>query len=145
MSKNKGGRPSKKAQVDLRAVAKLARRGWTDIEMADFFGVGITTWKRWKGEDEKFRTALKDWKREADERVERSLYERACGYSHPDVHVSNYQGDVTLTPIDKHYPPDTTAGIFWLKNRDPARWRDKQEVEQKGEMRVTFDRVESGL
>jgi len=34
-----------------------------------------------------------------------------------------------IVPTVKHYPPDTTAAIFWLKNRQPAKWREKQEVE----------------
>jgi hypothetical protein len=47
------------------------------------------------------------------------------GYSHPDVHVSNYQGEITVTPLVKHYAPDPVACIFWLKNRRPDLWRDK--------------------
>lgn len=123
------GRPSKKPGIDMAMVGKLARMGWTDAQMADFFGVAEATWYRWKAEDDQFSEALKDWKVEADARVERTLYERALGYSHPDVHISNYQGEITVTPITKHYPPDTTAAIFWLKNRRPAEWRDKQEVQ----------------
>lgn len=123
-----GGRPSKKSNLDLKRVEALAKRGWTDEEMARFFEVATSTWYRWKAEDAKFSEALKNWKDEADARVERSLYERAIGYEHPDVHASNYQGTVTLTPIQKKYPPDTTAAIFWLKNRQPDQWRDKQEI-----------------
>ncbi len=67
-----------------------------------------------------------------DNRVERSLYNRAVGYSHPDVHVSNFQGQVTLTPITKHYPPDVAAAFIWLKNRRPDLWRDRQEVAHTG-------------
>lgn len=137
--KRRAGRPSKKDGLDLRQVEKVARKGWTDAEMADFFGVDRATWYRWKAEDEKFCDALKSWKAEADARVERSLYERACGFSHPDTHVSNYQGDVTLTPIVKHYPPDTTAAIFWLKNRDPQNWRDRQDHEHSGSLTIRHE------
>ena len=126
-TQRKRGRPSKKGNLDLKKVEKLARMGWTDAQMADFFDVDERTWHRWKAADEEFRQALKEWKDEADARVERSLYERATGYSHPDVHISNYQGHITITPVIKRYPPDTTAAIFWLKNRKPAEWRDKQE------------------
>lgn len=55
------------------------------------------------------------------------MFERATYYSHPDTHISNFQGDITVTPLTKHYPPDTTACIFWLKNRKPKDWRDKVE------------------
>lgn len=132
-----GGRPSKKATLDLKQVKRLAEKGWTDEEMAAFFEVSTRTWLRWKATDEKFCQALKEWKGHADARVERSLYEKAIGFEHPDVHVSNYQGTVTLTPIQKRYAPDTTAAIFWLKNRQPEKWRDKQEVEHGGEINHT--------
>ena len=124
----KQGRPSKYDQIDKSQVEKLAKAGWDDNQMADFFGVSERTWNRWKKANAEFCQPLKDWKAEADHRVERSLYERACGYQHDDVHVSNYQGEVTLTPITKHYPPDTTAAIFWLKNRQPKEWRDRHEL-----------------
>ena len=58
-----------------------------------------------------------------------SLFKRATGYSVTDTHVSNYHGDITLTEIDKNYPPETTAAIFWLKNRQKKKWRDKQDHE----------------
>lgn len=63
----------------------------------------------------------------ADAEVGERLFQRACGYSHPDVHISNYQGAITQTEITKHYAPDTTACIFWLKNRRPDLWRDRME------------------
>ncbi|MCO6427132.1 hypothetical protein [Nitrosomonas communis] len=69
-------------------------------------------------------------KLEADSKVAESLYKRATGYSHPDTHVSNYQGEITLTEITKHYPPDTAAAFIWLKNRQPSKWKDKVEVKE---------------
>lgn len=71
-------------------------------------------------------------KEEADATIADSLYHRAKGYSHPEVHVSNYQGAVTLTPLTKHYPPDTAAASLWLRNRQPKRWRDKVDHELAG-------------
>ena len=79
-----GGRPTKYEDLDLTKVKKVASKGWTDMEMADFFDVDRSTWYRWKGKHEEFCDSLKEWKAEADARVERSLYERACGYSHPE-------------------------------------------------------------
>ena len=49
----------------------------------------------------------------------------------PETHVSNYQGDVTLTDLHRHYPPDTQAARMWLKNRQPELWKDKVEIEEK--------------
>lgn len=129
---NDGGRPSKFNDLNMDQVRTVARRGWTDIEMAEFFDVSDRTWYRWKVEHEEFCDALKEWKAEADERVERSLFERAVGYSHPEDKVFNNGGEALVVPTVKHYPPDTTAGIFWLKNRDKERWKDKQEVEVSG-------------
>jgi hypothetical protein len=64
-------------------------------------------------------------KEEADARVKRSLYSRAVGYSFNSEKIfCNKDGDVTRVPYREHVPPDVTAQIFWLKNRDPAHWRD---------------------
>lgn len=112
---------------------KLCKLGATDQDLAEFFGISTRTIIRWQAEHAAFCHALKVGKTEADQRVERSLYQRAVGYAHPDVHVSNYQGAVTLTPITKHYAPDTVACIFWLKNRQPELWRDKHEIEHSGD------------
>lgn len=100
----------------------MALAGWTDEKMAALFGVAMSTFSLWKIEHPEFSEALKA-KELADAQVEASLFERATGYSHPDVHISNFQGAITITPITKHYPPDATSMIFWLKNRQPTRWR----------------------
>ena len=69
----------------------------------------------------------------ADEIVERSLYERATGYSHESVKIfCNKDGDVVQVPFIEHVAPDPTSMIFWLKNRKPADWREKSEVEIPG-------------
>ena len=74
-------------------------------------GVSQKTINRWKLQHVEFVTALKSGKAPADERVVQSLYQRALGYDHNG----------------KHYPPDVTACIFWLKNRAPEEWRDRRE------------------
>jgi hypothetical protein len=67
---------------------------------------------------------------DADDRVERSLYNRAIGYSYDAVKIfCDKNGKVTRVPCREHVPPDVTACIFWLKNRNPAKWRDVQNVE----------------
>jgi len=122
-----GGRKSEYSESLLPAVRKLCALGATDKDLAEALGVSEQTINNWKGAHEDFSIALKEAKALSDSAVERSLFERATGYSHPDVHISNFQGDVTTTPITKHYAPDTTACIFWLKNRKPKEWRDKTE------------------
>lgn len=128
------GRPSKYKPEFAEQAHKLCRLGATDREVADFFKVTEQTLNNWKAAHPEFFESLKVAKEEADKRVEQSLYRRALGYSHDSVHVSNFQGEVTLTPIVEHYAPDTTACIFWLKNRKPSEWRDVKAVEHSGEM-----------
>ncbi len=127
MGKSKGGRPARyKKECAVQAV-KLCRLGATNADLADFFSVVERTIERWTVRYPEFCRALKVGKDEADNRVERSLYQKATGYSHPDIHISVHQGKVIKTELIKHYPPDTTACIFWLKNRQPAAWRDRHE------------------
>lgn len=126
------GRPSKFQPEFIAQAEKLCKLGATDMEIADFFEVEVRTLYRWKAEHEGFCQALKSGKDQADERVERSLFARAIGYEHDDMDIRVVEGVVVQTPIRKHYPPDTTAGIFWLKNRRSAEWRDKVQQEHTG-------------
>jgi hypothetical protein len=119
------GRPTKFKDEYVAQAEKLCRLGATDIEVADFFGVDVRTLYRWKGEREDFCQALKAGKEVSDERVERSLFARATGYEHDEVDIRVVDHAIVQTPIRKYYPPDTTAAIFWLKNRKPGDWRDK--------------------
>jgi hypothetical protein len=108
--------------------AKLCALGATNDQLADFFEVGTRTIEVWIAEKQHFGDAVRDAKKIADEKVVRSLYERATGYKHPDTVVTNNRGEIILTDVTKHYPPDTTAAIFWLKNRDQKNWRDRTEL-----------------
>ena len=122
-------RPSK-FEIDKDKCIEMAKLGLTDVQMANVLGMTEQTLNNWKAKDRVFFESLKEAKVMSDESVVKSLYQRATGYEHPEIHISNYQGEVTETPIIKHYAPDTTAMIFWLKNRQPDKWRDKQEIEQ---------------
>jgi transposase-like protein len=111
------------------AIAReIAKNGLTDEEVAATFGVSERTLRDWKKKHKPFATALRLSKEPPDKKVERSLFQRATGYSHSDVDIRVVNGQVVQTPIIKHYPPDTTAAIYWTKNRRPDRWRDKTEV-----------------
>lgn len=126
-AKPRKGRPSKYLAVFVGQARKLADLGLTDREIAEFFEVDERTLYRWKNEHADFRQALTLGKDGPDDRVEQSLYRRAIGYSHDDFHISTYEGAVTQTPIVKHYPPDSTSAIFWLKNRRKDLWREKRD------------------
>jgi hypothetical protein len=126
------GRPTKfKAEFVSRA-EKLCQLGATDMEVADFFDIEVRTLYRWKAENEAFCQALKAGKDVADDRVERSLFARANGYEHDEVDIRVVANAIVQTPIRKYYPPDTTAAIFWLKNRKPKEWRETKAVELTG-------------
>lgn len=122
----KRGRPSSLKPETIEQARKLAELGATDREMADFFKVDERTLYRWKLDDPEFCQALKLGKEAADDRVEKSLYHRALGYSHPAVKIFNDEGEPLIVDYIEHYPPDTTAAIFWLKNRRRTEWRDSQ-------------------
>jgi transposase-like protein len=126
------GRPSKYKKEFVEQAVKLCKLGATDIELADFFEVNVATLYRWKNEYPDFCEALKISKAVADDRVERSLFARANGYEHEEVDIRVVSGEIVQTPIRKFYAPDTTACIFWLKNRRPEAWRDKVETELSG-------------
>lgn len=127
-----GGRPSSYKPEFAVQAAKLAALGATDAEMADFFSVALSTFNLWKVKHAEFSESLKGAKEIADTRVETALYNRAMGYSHEETDIRVVDGAVVMTPMIKHYPPDTTAAIFWLKNRKPVDWRDKREVAHSG-------------
>lgn len=135
-----GGRPSAFKPEYVEQAKKLCALGATDKEMADFFQVALSTLNLWKIKHPEFSESLQMGKDVADKRVVQALYSRAMGYSHEDVDIRVVDGAIMETPLIKHYPPDTTAAIFWLKNRRPDEWRDKQEVEHSGSLALT-DRI----
>jgi len=125
-------RPSKFKAEFIAQAEKLCKLGATDMEVADFFEIEVRTLYRWKTENEAFCQALKAGKDEADDRVERSLFARANGYEHDEVDIRVVANAIVKTDIRKYYPPDTTAAIFWLKNRKPKEWRETKAVELTG-------------
>lgn len=106
---------------------KLCKLGAIDTELADFFEVDVSTIERWKKEHQEFGEALKRGKLIADAEVAEKLFQRATGYEHPDVDIKVVNGEIVITDLTKRHPPDTTAAIFWLKNRRRNEWRDRSE------------------
>lgn len=133
------GRPTDYKPEFVEQVKKLCLLGATDIEIADFFGVSVATIYRWSVKYPQFCEARTTAKEMADNRVERSLYHRAIGYTFEAEEVFQYQGEVVRAKVRKHVPPDTSSMIFWLKNRRRDQWRDIQRIEhgEAGE----FDRL----
>lgn len=119
----KRGRPSLYKDDYADMARKHCLLGATDKELADLFRVSEATINAWKLEHPEFLESLNAGKAEADANVAERLYQRAMGYTHPAVKIFIYQGEPIVVPYTEHYPPDTTAAIFWLKNRKKDQWR----------------------
>ncbi len=130
----KVGRPSSYSDEYAGQATKLAALGATDIEIADFFEVDVRTVYRWKHDFPEFCQALNIGKEKADERVINSLYQKAVGYEQDEVKIFMPGGadKPVYAPFRAKIAPDTTAAIFWLKNRRPADWREKHDMELTG-------------
>lgn len=118
-------RPSKYKPEFVELAYKIAVLGADDKRLVKFFGCGERQLNIWKKQYPEFGAALKKGKDEWDAEVVKSLYHRAMGYSHKAVKVFFHEGQVIEHEYVEHYPPDTAACIFWLKNRQPDHWRDQ--------------------
>lgn len=135
-TKNKVGRTNTKEFMSEKKekIFELARAGYTDKEIAKYIGIGKSTYYRILANDKEFRDSLKNAKSKADITVENSLYKRATGYDFTEEVVEYIpdSGDKpkvkSVKKTKKHIMPDVVAQIFWLKNRQPAKWRDKQDT-----------------
>lgn len=128
------GRPTDYRDEYAKQAEKLSALGATDQEIADFFEVDVRTIYRWKNVHDSFCQSLKVGKDIADERVERSLYQKAIGYEQDEVKIFMPGGasEPVYAPFRAKVAPDTTAAIFWLKNRQAAQWRDVKATEITG-------------
>ena len=147
----KRGRPVGSGKYDdvfVKQATQLAALGATDLEMADFFGVTRSTFYKWKHDHPNFSDSLKSAKDPADDRVERSLYHRAIGYSFDAVKIVVVDKVVEKVPYREHVPPDTTAAIFWLKNRRSRQWREvsQHELGRPGDFdQMTLDELRDSI
>lgn len=111
---------------------KLAEFGATLREIGEFFEISersVINWMHWYPE---FAAAVKTGKDIADDRVEQSLYRRALGYRYDAKKVFLHEGKPVIVEYEEVCPPDTTACIFWLKNRRKDEWRDRHNHELTG-------------
>lgn len=111
-----------------------ARDGLTDEQIASNMGIVSSTLYTWKKDHEEISEALKKGKEVVDIEVENALLKRALGYSYEEKKVEVSEEGTKVTKTIKEVVPDTTAQIFWLKNRRPDRWRDKQDIEHSGQI-----------
>lgn len=134
--KHPGGRPTdyKKEYVEL--VFNYCLLGAKNTQLAEIFEITEITLHNWMKTHPQFFNAIKAGRAEADAKVTSSLYRKALGYERDEIELKvvscgNGTSEVEKVKIKKFYPPDTTAAIFWLKNRRPKDWRDR--VEHTGE------------
>lgn len=125
-----GGRPSKyNPEFHPKLAEAWAKSGLTDEQIAGKLEISVKTVDLWKTKHPEFLGALKKGKEDPDEKVEKSLYERAIGYSQPAVKIFMPAG--ASEPIYAEYierlPPDPTSMIYWLKNRRPDKWRERKD------------------
>lgn len=133
---DRGGRPTEYRARFAGEARRLCLLGATNEDLAEFFGVSTVTLNNWMHAHRRFLHAIQRGRERADARVAKSLYRRALGYSHRAVKIMQHEGKPLVVPFVEHYPPDTAAASLWLRNRQPKRWRDKQEVEVSGEVSI---------
>ena len=107
-----------------------ARDGLTDEQIAKNIGISKQTFYDWKKKYADFSDSLKNGKEVIDRQVENALLKRAIGYEYEEISEKFDGGVLTERKVTKkQVVPDTTAQIFWLKNRKPSVWRDKAQVD----------------
>jgi hypothetical protein len=113
----------------LLKIQGWARDGLTDKQISHNMGVAWSTLKSWKTRFPALTDALRKGKEVVDREVENALYKRALGYWVTETKTTTLpDGAVKVEEIRKHVAPDTTAQIFWLKNRKPDQWREKNDL-----------------
>ena len=122
--------------------------GAIDIQLSKTLNISKATLNNWKKKHPNFLDSLKKGKDEYDvANVEVSLRERAIGYSHPDTHISVWRGEVIVTEITKHYPPDPLSCIFWLVNRSGGRWKhvNKMDIDFGSNVQESFEKIADAI
>lgn len=108
-----------------------ARDGLTDEQIAENMGISRSTLNSWKDKYPDISDTLKRGKEVVDRQVENALLKRALGYRYDEITMEN---GVETKRVTKEVMPDTTAQIFWLKNRKPEEWRDRKDIDLVGEV-----------
>lgn len=122
----KPGKPTKFEPRFSEMAHNMALLGLTDTEMCKVLDITRPTFQVWRKKHPAFDEAVRSGKEVADAKVAKALFDRAVGCSVPDTVVTAYQGDITKTPMRRHFPPEVGAIALWLHNRQPQRWRKDQ-------------------
>nr|DAO65178.1 MAG TPA: terminase small subunit [Caudoviricetes sp.] len=128
----------------LLKIEGWARDGLTDEQIANNIGISVSCLNNWKNKYVEILESLKRGKEVIDRQVENALLKRALGYEYTETtreYIPELDEMKTTKKVTKQVAPDTTAQIFWLKNRKPDKWRDKQEDED----RTAIDKLDGIL
>ncbi len=128
----------------LLKIEGWARDGLTDEQIANNIGISVSCLNNWKNKYVEILESLKRGKEVIDRQVENALLKRALGYEYTETtreYIPELDEMKTTKKVTKQVAPDTTAQIFWLKNRKPDKWRDKQEYED----RTAIDKLDGIL
>lgn len=142
----------------LELIESWCRDGATDKDIANNLGIGLTTLYGWKKTFPEIDEALKKGKEIADVRVENALYKRALGYRYKEIKTIALTSKSEIEKAqkaglevnrvilkqeitEKEIVPDTLAQIFWLKNRKPEIWRDRQDVKHEGNIGINIEKI----
>jgi len=126
------GRPTKYRPEYAEIAKDLCLNGAIDADLARAFRVSIATITNWKVQYSDFLAAIRVAKPIADSNVEDSLYKMANGFTNTETEIKIVNGKVVKVEVERYYPPNPTAIVFWLKNRKSSSWSDKQEVQHTG-------------
>lgn len=131
------GRKKKYNETFPKKALELAERGLNDKEISEQLGISQTVFYEYRNKYPEFSEALKKGKQPIDNLVENALLKRALGYEIEEKTTEVKIGDdgkpipASIKTTKKHISGDVTAQIFWLKNRKPNEWRDRQEIDAK--------------
>lgn len=115
-------------QDSLLMIEGWARQGLTDEQIAKNMGIRRSTFYEWLKKFPDISVALKKGKAPVDFEVENALLKRALGFEYEETETIIEEVDgkqkKRIKKIKKVALPETSAAIFWLKNRKPEQWRN---------------------
>lgn len=124
----------------LELIESWYRNGAIDEDVASNLNVGYSTYLKYKNMYPELLERTIVGKEETDLRIESDLYKRARGYTTVVTEEKlDRSGNIRVLKKEIHVPGDVGAQIFWLKNRCPDKWRDKQDVSFSGEAQVLIN------
>ena len=127
------GRPALYKPENNAFARKFCLLGATNDDLAGLFEVSLATIGNWLRRYPAFKKAVQDGRDVADADVVQSLHSRATGYNYEAEKIFHYRGEVMKVPHTVHCPPDTTACMFWLRNRRRRDWLEKSELRREKE------------